>query len=630
MAERHTPGLQRVLGVNALFATAYGNVGSSIYYALGLVASFALGLTPIVFVIAGGIFYLTAATYAEATAMYPEAGGSSSFARHAFNEFWSFFAAWGQMLNYVITVAISAFFVPHYIGGLFWAYLKTSPGDIIVGIAVIVVLCAINIVGVKEAAGVNVVLAFTDFSTQLALVILGCVLVLSPDTLINNVHLGTVPTWKNFIIAIPVAMIAYTGIETISNMAEEARDEAHTIPKAIKGVVAAVFAIYALLPAVALSALPVTCNAAGKCQTLLGLPEEQGGYAGDPVLGIVKHLGLGPLQHAGEIYVGLLAATILFIATNAGIIGVSRLVYSMGIHRQLPEQLRQLHPKYRTPWIGIIVFGGIACITLIPGQADFLGNMYAFGAMLSFTIAHISVIRLRIKDPNRERPYRGPGTLRVRGHDLPLFAVLGAIGTGFAWVTVTILHFNVAVAGIGWLAVGVCVYIVYRHSQGLDLTTTTKIALPKAARDTEAEYESVLVAFDEHGFVPDVLATATRMAARRRRGIHVLVTISVPSSSPINARMPAQEELAQSIIEEAKVQAGRRVSGHWVKVRPGQTGRQIVDEARAMRAAAIVMPMSHDGSGFGRALATVLRERPCRVIVESPPAPGLGRHPVAA
>ncbi len=630
MAERHTPGLQRVLGVNALFATAYGNVGSSIYYALGLVASFALGLTPIVFIIAGGIFYLTAATYAEATAMYPEAGGSSSFARHAFNEFWSFFAAWGQMLNYVITVAISAFFVPHYIGGLFWSYLKTSPGDIIVGIAVIVVLCAINIVGVKEAAGVNVVLAFTDFSTQLALVILGCVLVLSPETLVNNVHLGTVPTWKNFIIAIPVAMIAYTGIETISNMAEEAKDESHTIPKAIKGVVAAVFAIYALMPAVALSALPVTCNAAGKCQTLLGLPESQGGYAGDPVLGIVKHLNLGPFQHAGEIYVGLLAATILFIATNAGIIGVSRLVYSMGLHRQVPEQLRQLHPKYRTPWIGIIVFGGIACLTLIPGQAVFLGNMYAFGAMLSFTIAHISVIRLRIKYPDAERPYRGPGTLRVAGYRLPLFAVLGGIGTGFAWVTVTALHLNVAAAGIGWLLIGVGVYIVYRHNQGLDLTTTTKIAIPKAARDTEAEYKSVLVAFDEHGFVPDVLATAARMAARRRRGIHVLVTISVPSSSPINAPLPAQEELAQSIIEEAKVQAGRRVSGHWVKVRPGQTGRQIVDEARAMRAAAIVMPMVHDGSGFGRALATVLRERPCRVIVESPPAAGVGRHPVAA
>src|SRR5436305_11322938 len=191
MAERHTPGLQRVLGVNALFSTAYGNVGSSIYYALGLVASFALGLTPVVFIITGGIFYLTAATYSEATSMYPEAGGSSSFARHAFNEFWSFFAAWGQMLNYVITVAISAFFVPHYIGGLFWSYLKTSPGDVFFGIAVIVLLCAINVVGVKEAARLNVFLAFTDFSTQLLLVVIGGILVLPASALIHTLPFGS-------------------------------------------------------------------------------------------------------------------------------------------------------------------------------------------------------------------------------------------------------------------------------------------------------------------------------------------------------------------------------------------------------------------------------------------------------
>src|SRR5947209_3617317 len=403
MAERRIPGLQRVLGVNAVFATAYGNVGSSIYYALGLVASFALGLTPIVFVLTGVIFYLTAATYTEATAMYPEAGGSSSFARHAFNEFWSFFAAWGQMLNYVITIAISAFFVPHYIGGLFWGYLKTSPGDIFFGIAVIVLLCAINVVGVKEAARLNIFLAFTDFSTQLLLVVVGGILVFSPSILVHNVHLGVAPNWKDFLTAVPVGMIAYTGIETISNMAEEAKDEALTIPAAIKGVVIAVFAIYAALPAVALSALPVRC-VAGHCQTLLGVSEEKGGFAGDPVLGIVKALHLGALQHAGEVYVGLLAATILFIATNAGIIGVSRLVYSMGLHRQVPDQLRRLHPRFRTPWLGIVVFGAVACVTLIPVQATFLGNMYAFGAMLSFTIALVSVIRLRAREPDRERP----------------------------------------------------------------------------------------------------------------------------------------------------------------------------------------------------------------------------------
>ncbi len=621
MAERRIPGLQRVLGTNALFSTAYGNVGSSIYYALGLVASFALGLTPIVFIVTGVIFYLTAATYSEATAMYPEAGGSSSFARHAFNEFWSFFAAWAQMLNYTITIAISAFFVPHYIGGLFFPVLKSSPGDIFFGIGVIAVLCAINVVGVTEAARVNIVLAITDFSTQLLLVMVGILLVFSGHTLVHNVHLGTAPSWKNFLIAIPVGMIAYTGIETISNMAEEAKNETKTIPAAINRVVIAVFVIYAALPAVALSALPVKC-VNGHCQTLLGVDESKGGFAGDPVLGIVKHLHLGALQHAGEIYVGLLAATILFIATNAGIIGVSRLVYSMGLHRQVPDGLRRLHPRFRTPWIGILVFGAIACLTLIPGQATFLGNMYAFGAMLSFTIAHASVIRLRIIDPDRERPYRGPGTLRIRGRELPLFAVLGGLGTLLAFVTVTALHLTVAAAGVGWLAAGIGLYLLYRNRQGLDLVTTTKIAIPGAVVDHEAEYQSVLVAFDEHGYEPEIVATAARLAARRRRGIHVLVTIAVPSTSPIDAALPQQEAAAQSVIEQAKVQGGRRVSGHWEKVRAGQTGRRIVDEAREMKAAAIVMPMPHTGNAnFGRTLETVLRERPCRVIIESTPQP---------
>ncbi len=633
MAERRLQGLQRVLGVNALFSTAYGNVGSSIYYALGLVASFALGLTPVVFVLTGVIFYLTAATYSEATAMFPEAGGSSSFARHAFNEFWSFFAAWGQMLNYTITIAISAFFVPHYIGGLFFPFLKTSPGDIFFGIGVIALLCAINVVGVTEAAALNIVLAVTDFATQLLLVLIGLFLVFDAHTLIHNVHLGTAPSWKNFLVAIPVGMIAYTGIETISNMAEEAKDEAKTIPRAINRVVIAVFAIYALMPAVALSALPVRCTPGGKCQTLLGLSEDKGGFAGDPVLGIVKHLHLGALQHAGEVYVGLLAATILFIATNAGIIGVSRLVYSMGLHRQVPDALRRLHPRFRTPWIGIVLFGGIACLTLIPGQADFLGNMYAFGAMLSFTIAHLAVIRLRVSDPDRKRPYRGPGRVRIRGRELPLFAIVGGLGTFLAFVTVTILHVAVAIAGVGWLCIGVVVYIAYRHRQGLDLVTTTKVAIPRPATDTEAEYEAVLVAFDEHGYVPEVMATAARMAARRRRGIHVLVTISVPASSPIDARLPEQEALATSIIEEARVQVGRRVSGHWEKVRAGQTGRRIIDEALAMHAGAIVMPMARAGPGFGRTLETVLKERPCRVIIESTPSrrpPHQRRAPVAA
>src|SRR3954453_237470 len=206
MAERHPreAALRRVHGPGALFAAAYGNVGSSIYYALGVVALYALGLTPVTFMIAGLIFVATAASYPEGTVLYPEAGGSSSFARHAFNELVSFFAAWAQMLNYVITVAISAFFVPHYIGGLFWDPLRSAPGDVIFGVGVIALLSYVNVIGIKESAGLNIVLAVVDFFTQLLMVVVGALLVFSPHTLVENVHLGVAPTWKEFLLAIPL------------------------------------------------------------------------------------------------------------------------------------------------------------------------------------------------------------------------------------------------------------------------------------------------------------------------------------------------------------------------------------------------------------------------------------------
>jgi basic amino acid/polyamine antiporter, APA family len=607
-------GLERVLGTGALFSTAYGNVGSSIYYALGLVAIYAAGMTPVVFVIAGVIFAATAATYAEATTMYPEAGGSSSFARRAFNEFWSFFAAWAQMLTYIITIAISAFFVPHYLG-VFWEPLGESPADIFAGIIVVIILGALNIVGVRESAGVNVGFAVTDFLTQVALVVVGVFLVLDPELLVNQVDFGTTPTVGDFLIAIPVAMVAYTGIETVSNMAEEARDYQRTIPRGIGLVVFAVAVIYVFLPAIALSAMPVRDG-----ETVLALPKEEGGYADDPILGVVENMDLGTLQGPAEVYVGILAATILFIATNAGIIGVSRLSYSMGQHRQLPELLRALHPKFRTPYVAIGLFGAIACLAIVPGQADFLGVIYAFGAMMSFTIAHASVTVLRFKKPELERPYRVPMNLRLRGAELPVTSILGGLGTGIALIVATVLDTRVLISGLLWLALGVTLYVAYRRRQGLSLTETVKVVMPKPVVEHEVEYESVLVAFEDGNYSPDAVAIAARLAARRRRGIHVLVTITVPPNSPIDAVMPEQEAKAASVIDSARVRGGRRVTGHWEKVRPGQGGRRIVEEARDIHARAIVMSLPPRRAGkslFGKSLETVLAERPCRVIIDS-------------
>jgi APA family basic amino acid/polyamine antiporter len=247
--------------------------------------------------------------------------------------------------------------------------------------------------------------------------------------------------------------------------------------------------------------------------------------------------------------------------------------------------------------------------------------MYAFGAMLSFSIAHLAVIRLRLVEPDRARPYRGPGNVRVRGRDWPVFAVVGLAGTGGAFLVTVVLHLDVSLVGAAWLLLGLLVYVAYRRRQGLDLRTTAKVAIPRPVTEREAEYDSVLVAFDHAHFVSDPVDTAVKLAARRRRGIHVLVTIAVPASSPIDAELPEAEAAARAIVEQAKLIGGRRVSGHWEKVRAGQAGRLIVDEAKEMRAAAIVLPLAprRGSSLFDATVVTVLAERPCRVIVERPP-----------
>jgi APA family basic amino acid/polyamine antiporter len=294
----------------------------------------------------------------------------------------------------------------------------------------------------------------------------------------------------------------------------------------------------------------------------------------------------------------------------------------MGMHRQMPDSLRRLHPHYRTPYVGILVFSALACVALLPGQANFLGLIYAFGAMLSFTMAHLALIRLRVKEPDVERPYRSPGRLSIGGRDVPPLAVLGVAGTMLSFAVISVLNLDVAAAGTGWLALGMLVYVAYRRRQGLDLVSTYKVAIPQPVVDHEAEYDSVLVPVSD-GYDEHVMATAGKLAARKRRGIHVVSFVTVPHAVPIGAPMAEAEADAQSVIEQARVQGGRRVSGHVERIRPGQAGRRIVEEAVDMRAAAIVLPLPRRVQGaslFGKTLETVLAERPCRVVIESTPA----------
>ncbi len=629
---RRDHGLERVLGTPALFSTAYGDVGSSIYYALGLTASFALGLTPVVFVIAGLFFVATAATYAEGTVRFPEAGGSSSFARHAFNEVVSFGAAWAQMLNYLVTISISAFFVPHYLS-VFWAPLRQNPWDIVGGAVVIACLVCLNVLGVREAVRLNVVLALVDFSTQVLLVGLGAALIFHPQVLVSQVHFGVAPHWGAFLLAIPIGMIAYTGMETISNLAEETRDPPRDVPRAYRFVAGAVFTIYLTLPAIALMALPVR-NVGGHYATKLGLPPEQGGFANDPVLGLVENVGLhGPALSGLKIYVGVLAGTILIIAANAGVIGSSRITYAMSGYRQLPDAFRRLHPSFKTPWLSLTVFSGLLAIaTLLPGRIDFLGTMYSFGAMLSFAIANASLIGLRARFPDDELQVKSWPNLRWRGVDWPLFAIVGLAGTVAAWITVVVQEPTTRWVGLAWMATGFAVYASYRllvvHAP-LTRTVRAPVALGAAAA---LEYRRIVVALDESKESAVAVDLAARLAAERGARVVAVAPVVVPLERPLDDADPDELRTADERLELAQATGesyGVRVVPRLVRTR--SAAEAIVEEAAARHAEIVVLgtprrqSAARRGPLFGRDVDFVLRHAPCRVILAAAPAEAAAR-----
>ncbi len=643
MARLTERGLRRSVGVSGLFATAYGNVGSSIYYALGLVAAHALGLTPLVFLFAGGLFALTAKTYAEGAAMFPEAGGSSSFARHAFDDVVSFFAGWALSLDYILTIAISAFFVPHYLSAFPGLHaLNHNPDDIFVGLIVVGLLGALNIRGLGESAKLNFVLAILDLSTQILLVGVGLVLVFNPALLIHQVHLGTVPSWQELIFALSLAMLAYTGIETVANMAEESRDPGREVPKAVNLVVLAVLGVYAGISVVALSALPIVHHGVGY-SAALGESFKHPGYAtglggffqNDPVLGIISRLGLhGTVLHLAQYYVGILAATILFIATNAGMIGISRLSWSLAEHRQLPSLFSQLHPKFRTPWFTLVFFSVLAGGLVLYGNTEVLGNLYSFGAMLSFTIAHAAVVALRIKDPDRERPYRMPWSVRIRGVAIPMTAIIGGIGTAAAWVAVVALHSEARLVGIPWMIFGMAGYLLYRRRQGLSPRKHYRIARPERPPDfEELDYRIALVPI----FGDDVSATALGSAAKligEDGVVYAIFVLPVPSQLSLEAGLEGEEAQGRSVLESARIQARRAgIKIHTGLIRTRNPGAALVEEAERVGSDVIYWSTIHAPVGeqrIGPTAQYLLSKRPCRVIIEAQNRPARPREGVPA
>jgi len=456
--------LRRVLGVPALFSAGYGNVGSSIYYALGIVALVAMGATPVVLGIAGILFIFTALTYAEGTAMLPEAGGSASFARHGFNDLAGFAAGWALMLSYIVTISISAYTIPPYLGFFFEPFKASPIVGTLTSIGIVGFLMIINIVGIKETSFLNIGAAILDIATQVTLVVIGFLLLFNPPVLISRI-IDNWPTTGNLVFGIALASIAYTGIETMSQMAEETKQPEKKVPRALIMMIVAVLVIFAGISLVSLSAMT---------------PQELAcDWARDPVAGIAAKLPIVLLSNVLKPLIALLAGTILLIATNAGLIGISRLAFSLGSHKLQPAILSRVHQKFKTPYIAIIIFGVIAMVILLPGffHANAFANMgalYAFGSLLAFMFAHASILSLRIRQPELERPFKLGWNLRIGKYRLPISAIIGLLATATIWTIILITQPYSRWVGIIWMAVGFIVYYFYRRNQNLKLTRPEK------------------------------------------------------------------------------------------------------------------------------------------------------------
>jgi len=491
---RRPAKLPRTLGAPALFAACYGNVGSSIYYALGVTAAFALGLTPLALILAGLIFVSTALNYAEGTAALPHAGGSSSFARRAFNGPVGFLVGWVQLLNYTATVSISSYFAISYLGvfgryvPLFGLLKQNDAWHVGATVVLIAFLVGVNIIGIQESSVLNLVLAVADLVTQLVLVVLGVLLLVNIQRVISNVHLGIAPTWGNFLASVSIAMVTYTGIETISNMSEEAKNPGRSVPRATFAVIAAVLFVSAFLPTIGMSVFPVHLGAGGAYTTDLATT-----WKDNPVAGIVTGFAVvsQPLAFWSGIWVGILAFTILVIATNAGLIGISRLSYSLAVVDLLPSRFAQLHSKFKTPYFSIFVFGVAAAILVLPGivvsghEIDLLGAVYSLAATFAFCSAHLSVMRLRFIEPALHRPYRMPGNIRFGRDSIPVISLVGALAIGTVFTQLMSQNIsNSTFIYLGWLVLGGITFVLYRRHRHQPLWEPLEVP-PPHDRDVE-------------------------------------------------------------------------------------------------------------------------------------------------
>jgi APA family basic amino acid/polyamine antiporter len=617
---RRLHGLRGALDPMSIASVAYGEIASSLYFALGVVALYALGLTPWLLLLAGGVFLLVALSYAEGTASIPETGGAATLVRRAFNDPLGFLTGWALLLDYLLVMALAALFVPHYVGtALGWEAITDRPWDALVGIAVIVGVAAIRLVRRPAVYRLAVFVAGIALVSHLLIVALGFALVFSFSDLSRGVELGVDPTWGDLAFALPVAMLAYTGLETVANLASETREPGRTLPRSLFWGIGAVVAVSAAVAVVGVSAYP-----AENGQTELG---ER--WLRAPLVGIVAAFGGSRpdvLVDALRVFIGLTGALILLAAVTTSASGAGRLTYSLGRHQMLPHAFGVLNRRTLIPPISIVFTAVVASGFLLVSylspthEIRFLASLYSFGILLAFTAAQLAVLRLRFTDPGLPRPFRVPGNVRIRGADVPVAALVGAPLTFAIWIAAVATHRVTAVVGPLWLLAGAAVYVAVRGARRAALTERVEPGTADLVPTPEGQYERILVPVKLGPIGDEVLATAIRLAEERSSTVEALHVIEVPRSLPLDAELADAEERAAASIAEAAIlghEHGVIVEGEVVRAR--SIGQAILDAARERRADLIVLGSSpkwrRQSRFFSPTVDYVLRRAGCEVMV---------------
>jgi APA family basic amino acid/polyamine antiporter len=613
---RKIPGLQRVLDAPALFSVAYGEIASSIYVALGIIALHALGLTPVVLALVGGLFLVVSLSYAEGTTAIPETGGAATFVRRAFNDLAGFLTGWALFLDYLIVIALSALFMPHYLSAaLNVDALGDEPWDVVVGVCAILVIAAIRLVRRSAFYRYGIVVAVLDLVTQAGLVALGFAFLFSSHALTKGISIGTSPSWHQIAFALPLAMLAYTGLETVANLAEETREPGRDLPRSLFSGIGLVVVIYVAIGLVGLSAFPAEHGT-----TELGTT-----WLRDPMMGIVaalqEHVPSG-FGTALRIYVGLTGAVILLVAVTTSMSGFTRLAHSLGEHGQLPRAFGRLNRRTLVSPEAIIAAATIS-IALLVGTAfltdevTFLASLFSFGVLLAFTAAQLAVIRLRFSEPELARPYRAPGSIRLRGVEVPLPALVGSVATFAIFVDALATHPGARYGGPIWLAAGLVVYGVVRHTRGAGLLEHVQ-APPEHLPETQ--YSSILVPMKLGLIGEEMIATAVKLAQERGADVEALHVIRVPLDRALETELDIEEERASASLAEAQLLgADHGVAERGETVRARSIGEAIVKEAERSGADLIVLGSAprwrRQSRFFSPTVEYVLRKAPCEVLV---------------